>query len=89
MRIRQEGDIFIAMGNEEEFICCICKNNIEVGAEAYLCKNIKGSRCYCRECQDEWNEKLIEDLCCKHEIITNKEDGHHHVKFIRRTEEDD
>lgn len=67
---------FVAYGEDSDFVCSLCKKQFDNG---FQCENDK-KLILCQKCQDRFDMKR-----CKHDKLGE----HRHVKFERRTEEED
>jgi hypothetical protein len=91
MKLFQEGNIFIAEGEDKDFGCCKCSHIIQKNEDGFHCLTIKGKnknpaeyRIFCEACQNDWDKTNIntESRCHLDAIQNNGE--HIHTRFIRK-----
>ena len=91
MRILQEGDLFVATGEDKDFGCCKCSHIIQINEDGFHCKTIKGKegkqdfyRLFCEACQNKWNKTNINlEVACLIEQLENNGE-HCHTRFTRK-----
>jgi hypothetical protein len=90
MKIWQEGEIFLAEGEDKDFGCCECSSIIQKREDGFHCHTNKRKdkdtiyRIFCEACQNKWNKEKISDKKFCHLLQLGNEEEHCHTKFTRK-----